>query len=237
MGQRLRHPNTRYRHATLISGPVSPMIEIADVFLLFEKLVVLYTPYAMEGDPQELRKLVRAESLERYDEYAWEQGYRLAEDVLDDLALPDPASDWIDVEKLYQRLGIRVEEIALNDVDIRAVAIAGSHHFPAALINIKHDATRWRSGRRFTLAHELCHILFDREYGAKLALASGPWAPRDLERRANAFAAMLLMPPDLLAKVVQSLDIPLASLDGIYAVAHRLRTSFTATLEHLCTLG
>jgi len=75
-----------------------------DVFLLFEKLVVLYTPYAMEGDPQELRKLVRAESLERYDEYAWEQGYRLAEDVLDDLALPDPASDWIYVEKLYQLL-------------------------------------------------------------------------------------------------------------------------------------
>ena len=208
-----------------------------DVFLLFEKLVVLYTPYAMEGDPQELRKLARAESLERYNEYAWEQGYRLAEDVLDDLALPDLASDWIDVEKLYQRLGILVEEIALNDVDIRAVAIASLHHFPAALINIKHDTTRWKSGRRFTLAHELCHILFDREYGAKLALASGPWAPRDLERRANAFAAMLLMPPDLLAKVVQSLDIPFASLDGISAVAHRLRTSLTATLEHLYNLG
>jgi len=45
-----------------------------------------------------------------------------------------------------------------------------------------------------------CHILFDREYGTKWALASGPWAPRDLERRANAFAAMLLMPPGLLAK-------------------------------------
>ena len=58
-----------------------------DVSLLFEKLVALYALYAMEGDPQELRKLVRAEPIERYDEYAWEQGYRLAEDVLDDLAL------------------------------------------------------------------------------------------------------------------------------------------------------
>jgi hypothetical protein len=48
---------------------------------------------------------------------------------------------------------------------------------------------------------------------------------------------MLLMPPDLLAKVVQSLDIPLASLDGVCAVAWRLRTSFTATLEHLYNLG
>jgi len=220
--------------ATLMFGSVSPMIEAADVSVLFEKLVALY---ATDGDPQELSKLVRTESLESYDERAWGQGYRLAEDVLDDLALPDQASDWIDVERLYQRLGIRVEEIALSDVDIRAVAIAGSHHLPAALININHDTTRWRSGRRFTLAHELCHILFDRGYGAKLALASGPWAPRDLERRANAFAAMLLMPPDLIAKVVQSLDIPLASLDGISAVAHRLRTSLTATLEHLYNLG
>jgi len=220
--------------ATLMFGSVSPTIGAVDVSVLFGKLVTLY---AQEGDPQELSRLVRAEPLERYDERAWEQGYRLAEGVLDDLALSDQESDWIDVDKLYQQLGIRVEEIALSDADIRAVAIAGSYHLPAALINIKHDTTHWRSGRRFTLAHELCHILFDRGYGTKLALASGPWAPRDLERRANAFAAMLLMPPDLLAKVVQSLDIPLASLDGIYAVAHRLRTSLTATLEHLYNLG
>jgi Zn-dependent peptidase ImmA (M78 family) len=31
----------------------------------------------------------------------------------------------------------------------------------------------------------------------KLAMATGPWAPRDLEKRANAFAAMFIMPTDL----------------------------------------
>ncbi|HEY7507316.1 MAG TPA: hypothetical protein VH621_06880, partial [Nitrososphaera sp.] len=87
-------------HATLIFSSVSPMIEIADIALLFGKLVDLYALYATKSDPQELRKLVRAEPLERSDQHAWKQGYRLAEDVLDDLALPDQASDWIDVEKL-----------------------------------------------------------------------------------------------------------------------------------------
>ena len=79
--------------------------------------------------------------------------------------------------------------------------------------------------------------MFDRGYGAKLALANSPWAPRDLERRANAFAAMLLMPPQLISRAVQALTIPLASPEGNAAVARRLRTSFTTMLEHLYNLG
>jgi hypothetical protein len=55
-------------------------------------------------------------------------------------------------------------------------------------------------------------MLFDRGYGARLAIASGPWAPRDVEARANAFGAMLLMPTEL-------------------------HTSYKATLEHLKNLN
>lgn len=47
-----------------------------------------------------------------------------------------------------------------------------------------------RSGIRFTLAHELCHLLIDRDSGSQLALVSGPWAPKAVEQRANAFAAV-----------------------------------------------
>jgi Zn-dependent peptidase ImmA (M78 family) len=220
--------------AALMFGSVAPTIAADDVSVLFEKLVRLYTK---DGDTSALRQLVREEPLEGSEEHAWEQGYELATDLLDDLALPDLQSDCIDVETLYHQLGIRVEDIALHDTDIRAVAIAGSHHLPAALINVNHDAMQWSSGRRFTLAHELCHLLFDRRYGTTLALASGPWAPRDLERRANAFAAMLLMPPQLIARAVQSLTIELESPEGIATVARHVCTSFTATLEHLCNLG
>ena len=220
--------------AALMFGSVTPTIDGDDASVLLGKLVVLYN---REGGPPALRELVHEEPLESSEERAWEQGYGLAEELLDALSLPDQHNDWIDIERLYQELGIRVEDMALHDIDIRAVAIAGPQHLPATLINVKHATTQWPSGRRFTLAHELCHILFDRGYGAKLALASGPWAPRDLEQRANAFAAMLLMPPQLISRAVQSLPIPLASPEGNTAVARRLRTSFTATLEHLYNLG
>jgi Zn-dependent peptidase ImmA (M78 family) len=86
------------------------------------------------------------------------------------------------------------------------------------------------------LAHELCHILYDRAYGLQLAVASGPWAPVEVERRANAFAAMFLMPHQVLQRAIAHLDQPLGSPDGVARIAEMTQTSFTSTLEHLCNL-
>ena len=140
------------------------------------------------------------------------------------------------VESLLDHFGISVETIALHDQSVRAVALAGPKHRPAVLVN---DNVAYRSvqTRRFTLAHELCHILHDRNYGATLALASGPWAPVDVEKRANAFAAMLLMPTDLVGSVVRKLTSRLDSPGAIWEVANAFQTSFTATLDHLWNLG
>ena len=57
-----------------------------------------------------------------------------------------------------------------------------------------------RGGRRFTLAHELCHVLFDRSSARRLSHVSGPWATVRVEKRANAFAAMFLATPHALNK-------------------------------------
>jgi Zn-dependent peptidase ImmA (M78 family) len=90
--------------------------------------------------------------------------------------------------------------------------------------------------RRFTLAHELCHLLFDRGEDRKVAVASGPWAPRDIERRANAFAAMFLMPPDLVRRACRDAS-SLSTLDGVSEVAHRLHMSIAATIHRLANLN
>ena len=79
--------------------------------------------------------------------------------------------------------------------------------------------------------------MFDRSYGRQLAIASGPWAPVDLERRANAFAAMFLMPRDVVRRAIASLQTEVDSVDGIHEIAKILRTSFTSTLEHLTNQG
>lgn len=169
-------------------------------------------------------------------EEAWNQGYRLAEDALEQLGGQFQAEDYVDVERAFEYLSIEIDHIALRDKTIRAVAVAGPTHRPVVLVNDSFEYPDTEP-RRFTLAHELCHVLHDRSYGARLAMASGPWAPRDVERRANAFAAMFLMPNELLGSVVRALPTPLDSPSAIWEVANRLRTSFTATVEHLCNLG
>ncbi|MFN9288214.1 MAG: ImmA/IrrE family metallo-endopeptidase, partial [Planctomyces sp.] len=85
--------------------------------------------------------------------------------------------------------------------------------------------------------HELCHILHDRTHGIRLALASGPWAPVDVEKRANAFAAMFLMPPELIRRVIDNEQISLDTVESIWTVSKHLGVSFSAVVEHVCNLG
>ena len=139
----------------------------------------------------------------------------------------------MDIDRLYQDLGITVQDVLLSDRWIRAVAIAGRQYRPTVLLNSSY-LYRDEEPRRFTLAHELCHILHDRSYGAHVTMASGPWAPVDVEKRANAFAAMLLMPDHLVQTIVRQLTMPLDSAAAIGEIANRLRTSYSSTLEHLC---
>ena len=117
------------------------------------------------------------------------------------------------------------------------MSIADPHHRSAILVNGRYGATAGEAGRRFTLAHELCHLLFDRERGRPLAVASGPWVPRAIEQRANAFAAMLLVPTSLLKRTLARLTVAVATKEAVDEVAERLRAGRLAVLNHLTSLG
>jgi Zn-dependent peptidase ImmA (M78 family) len=218
----------------LMFGSLSPTIDAGDAVALAGKLIDLYSP---GSESSQLRELVREEVISDSRQEPWAQGYSLAEDLLEELSLPEDSDDWIDVHAIYARLGIDIDEFFLKDRGIRAVSVAGPDHRPSTLLNPDHPTYLGEPGQRFTLAHELCHILFDRSYGARLAIASGPWAPSDVEARANAFAAMLLMPTDLVRRLVRSLENPVNSVEGIRAISDRMQTSFKATLEHLKNLN
>jgi hypothetical protein len=219
--------------AALMWGSVSPNIEADDIRTLGRQLVDLYAP---GGEPEQIERLVQDTPVHDSVDPPWEQGYRLAEEVLGSLSLLGRDRDTVDVVGVLNRLRILQKEIGLQDREIRAVAVAGREHRPAVLLNSNHSTYVYLPARRFTLAHELCHILFDRGYGRRLALASGPWAPRDVEKRANAFAAMLLMPPELVGRCIRGLNVPITEKDGVLGLARTLGTGFTATTEHLCNL-
>jgi Zn-dependent peptidase ImmA (M78 family) len=132
---------------------------------------------------------------------------------------------------------IQITDINLSDVELRAVSIFGPTQRPHILLN---SNTRWAqssSARRFTLAHELCHLILDREYGDELAIASGPWAPAAIEQRANAFAAAFLMPTWLLREELASADASAGDPETIRSVSIGLRVSVSSLVDRLYNLN
>jgi Zn-dependent peptidase ImmA (M78 family) len=57
-----------------------------------------------------------------------------------------------------------------------------------------------------------------------------------VEQRANAFAAMFLMPPELVQRVVADLPDPVSDRASISTIAARLRVSQQAATDHLFNL-
>jgi Zn-dependent peptidase ImmA (M78 family) len=215
--------------AALLFGAVAPTVTEADVLALAEILIQQYRDngnqverlVAYEADPAPLGIP------------AYQQGYDLAEQLHDRLDFHD---EWVDIERLLERLGVEVLHRPLSDGKIRGVSIVSPQHLPTIMVNSGSIYGTASGPLRFTLSHELCHLLFDREVGQRLAIASGAWAPRNIERRANAFAAMFLMPPRLLSSAIANAPAPINTMDGIEAIAQRLHVGATAAIQHLYNL-
>ena len=220
-------------HAALMFGTMAPNVTRSDIVVLAESLLRLTSP---GGDPEPMASRCRAEPIGDSDESPWQQGYALAEELQNDL---DGRVDGerVDVEAILDHLGVEVTDANLSDGAIRGVAIAGPRHRSGIVWNRNNHFNADARGLRFTLAHELCHLLFDRSAGQRLAVASGPWAPPSLEQRANAFAAMLLMPTETVRTLVAGMTEPVDTAQGVSSVARRLETGFSATLWHLRNLG
>lgn len=166
----------------------------------------------------------------------WQQGYDLAEELLDEVGR-DLATSSTNLSAWLADWRVRVKELSLNDSELRAVAFVSDLHAPTIALNTSHRSAADPRARRFTLAHELCHLLHDRSYGASLATASGPWAPDSIEKRANAFAAWLLMPPDRLKLAIDWAPSAINTPAGIRAVADKLEVSQSALVRHLFNLA
>lgn len=221
-------------HAALMFGSLSPDVTKEDIEHIAFRMVSLYSP---EGESETTRAMYRSAPVEESGSPSWSQGYELAEELHERFDMRFVKGDSVDIHKMIDHLGITVGDIALSDDKIRGISVVGPQHRAGIFVNSLHGANAYKSGSRFTLAHELCHVLFDREAGSRLAMASGPWAPRDVERRANAFAAMLLMPHDLVRRAVSTITTRLDTMEGIGQAASHLQTGFLAALRHLVNLG
>lgn len=220
--------------AALMFGSLAPDVKEADVLSLAGIMAGLYS---RKGDSDVIRNIRRDIRVEESWQRAWDQGYELAEEVhkrfLD--GIRDDTS--VRIERLLETLDVKVEELSLSDENVCGVSIAGPEHRPGIVVNMNHGKNAHPFGYRFTLAHEVCHLLFDRDVGCRLAIASGPWAPQDVEQRANAFAAMLLMPFPLVQQAVNRLTVDVATVEGVEEVARQLEVGRLAMLNHLKNQG
>ena len=221
-------------HAALMFGSLAPDVTAPDVQELARATVGLH---ALEGETAAMGGMCRAAPIAESGSRPWDQGYELAEEVHEHFDGAFERGDRVDVEGLIEALDVHIEKLELSDAKVRGVSIAGPQHRPGIFVNGRHASNAHEAGRRFTLAHEICHLLFDREQGRALAIASGPWAPRAIEQRANAFAAMLLMPASLVKRTLAGLAVAVATKEGVDAVAERLGAGRLAVLNHLANLG
>lgn len=219
--------------AALLFGAASPSVSESDIDKLIDVLASAITDPREETS--ELASLVEDAPMARWGRGIHEQGYELADDAL--AALDIDNDDWVDVEAVVMRLGIEIQENAFTDRAIRAISIAGMGFSPCIVLNSAYHWNRQQEVRRFSLAHELCHILADRDRARRVVVGTGAWAPRDIERRANAFAANFLMPPRLIEHHLANLESPISQIEGVNELADRLRVSDSAALDHLFNLG
>lgn len=100
---------------------------------------------------------------------------------------------------ILKRWGVPVKQLDFADDRIDAVSCWGEELGPVVLLNAESSRNRRESGKRATLAHEMCHLIFDYHSGLPFADVVSGTDNDDMEKRARAFAAEFLLPSDFLA--------------------------------------
>lgn len=109
------------------------------------------------------------------------------------------------MDQLCAPLGVLVLATSLLDERVDAFCLASGETGPVVVLNLRGPHVGTAFGRRITLAHELCHLLYDRpklQAMRRFCAISFGTSPRRMrfddedciERRARAFAAWLLAP-------------------------------------------
>jgi Zn-dependent peptidase ImmA (M78 family) len=124
----------------------------------------------------------------------WESGYQLGRLIRERLSLG--RSGYIDVESIMRQMDVVIEVATFGDSAILGACVGIRGYCPLVVLNNSCPDATGISGRRVTLAHEFCHLLFDRGRLRSLARfeGSGSESDRLIEMRANAFAIELLVP-------------------------------------------
>ncbi len=152
------------------------------------------------------------------------QGYWAAAWLRDQL--DHAVRESIDPEILLISWGVDIEEVRYPDCKLEAIAAWGPRHGPVVFVNTAEGIRSSHSyGRRATLAHEIAHLLIDRDRALPVAEVLGGATPEHAEKRARAFAAEFLLPREAALNVLrnaESLGAAMEKLQQNYGVSREV---------------
>jgi len=103
------------------------------------------------------------------------------------------------MSELVGHMGIRLIWTESLDEAIQGLALYDPRRGSSLVVNLRGRGGAWWT-LRSTIAHELCHILFDRVPAEPLGLVSRAGDRQGVEQRANAFSVYFLAPRDGVAR-------------------------------------
>lgn len=154
----------------------------------------------------------------------YDQGYLAAQWLRKRLAISN--DEPIQPKEILENWGVSIKRFTLENANLDALACWGANYGPAILINQMEKSTAAHEfGENSTLAHEICHLLLDRNTTMPVAEVLNGNSPERLEQRARAFAAELLLPRETAAQTVQqneNLTQSIRQLSAKYKVSEHL---------------
>ncbi|MBK9387527.1 MAG: ImmA/IrrE family metallo-endopeptidase [Planctomycetes bacterium] len=166
----------------------------------------------------------------------WSQGEALAAELRQFLDLG--AAPIRSMRELLLQLSIKILWTEALDESIHGLTLYDSGSGATIVANRRGALAKWWS-LRMTLAHELCHQIFDRAPKQPLGRVSRANSSDPVEQRANAFAIYFLAPPAGVERFLRDKGQRRQNVDP-YAV-HQLMEHFAlgkeATTQHLRNLG
>jgi hypothetical protein len=154
--------------------------------------------------------------------------YRSPETLLAELGISEPSD--ILVEAIAEYCGATIVYASLEGCVARILG-----HGDRAIITVDGNPPRGR--QRFSAGHELGHWMCDRgriAFGCTEAVLTREWSDENPERRANRYAAELLLPEGMFGQHAKGREI---TLDTARMLAAVFQTSLTATAIRLVELG
>lgn len=174
----------------------------------------------------------------RVGDPAWPDGQRLAQSLHANATLLEGGRFPESVRALCERLGIVVIESFLPE-GVDALCFADDHHGPAIVVDVSVPV----QVLRFRIAHEICHVLFDRpaleplqhfdRFDRRRGKDKAP-----VEQRADAFAIHLLAPELAVRRCwLESSNNGRSPAGRVRETMERFGVSFQAMYAHANNLG